>query len=280
MNNKNRAIMIAWITIIVALVGSTISGYKLISKLINKEDDEIANVTIVGRDDVVNRDEKNNIIVDMDNNIKKNNIETDSLGDKGDGSIINSENKLINNENNKKEPQNTDLVKITDYIPSIKIDLKYATKDNFTKTIIYKNNDAYLRYGTIKKLKIVQEKLNKQGYSILVYDAYRPVWAQKKLWEIYPDPVYVANPNNGYSNHSRGNTIDVSIIKIDGAEVAMPSKFDDFTDLANRDYSDVSEEQRNNALLLENLMIQNGFNAYQQEWWHYSDIDTYEIVQE
>ena len=187
------------------------------------------------------------------------------------GNIINTEESFI-------EPKDEDLVEIRKYIPNIKIDLKYATEDNFTGVIIYDNDIALLRYGTLKKLMKVQEKLNEQGYSLLILDAYRPTKAQFKLWSICPDPTYVANPNNGFSNHSRGNTIDVSIVKIDGSKIEMPSKFDEFSKLANRDYNDVSEEAKKNALLLENTMKENGFNAYFGEWWHFSDTDSYDVV--
>lgn len=73
----------------------------------------------------------------------------------------------------------------------------YATENNFTGVRIYDFTDAYLRYGTVKKLANVQKELKEQGYSLKIWDAYRPFEAQQKLWEVYPDPNYVANPANG-----------------------------------------------------------------------------------
>ena len=178
----------------------------------------------------------------------------------------------------KKEPQNEELVKIKDYIPDIIIDLKYATNDNFTKQIIYENNEAFLRYGTIKKLIKVQNELNKKGYTLVIWDAYRSVENQFKLWNAYPDANYVSNPNTGYSSHSKGNTVDITIKKSNGNSVEMPSEFDNFTKLADRDYSDISNTAKENILLLESIMYSNGFKGYQKEWWHYTDSTDYEII--
>lgn len=81
------------------------------------------------------------------------------------------------------------MVRILDYIPTVYIELKYATTDNFTGKIIYDFTDASLRYGTIKKLKAVQEELPEKGYSLKIWDAYRPVNAQFALWDVCPNPV-------------------------------------------------------------------------------------------
>ncbi len=179
----------------------------------------------------------------------------------------------------KPEPADEDLVLIKDYIPDIVIDLKYATKDNFTGQVIYESADAYLRYGTVKRLMVVQNGLKPLGYKLLIWDSYRPVEAQFKLWEICPDSTYVANPNKGYSSHSRGNTIDVSIVTLAGKEVEMPTGFDDFSVEADRDYSDVSQTAAENALMLEQIMEDAGFRGYSGEWWHYTDTTDYPVIE-
>lgn len=192
--------------------------------------------------------------------------------------IITNKEKITNNEINNIEIDDEELVKVIDYIPNIIIDLKYATSDNFTGQVIYENNVAFLRYGTIKKLIKVQDALNNNGYTLVIWDAYRPVESQFKLWEIYPDAKYVSDPNKGYSSHSRGNTIDVSIMKLDGTCIEMPSEFDDFSTKADRNYEDVSNEAKNNVELLENVMKTYGFKGYFNEWWHYSDEIKYEVI--
>ena len=175
-------------------------------------------------------------------------------------------------------PSDEELVLVKDYIPDIYIDLKYATDDNFTGTVIYDSKDAYLRYGTVKKLAEVQNELRQSGYSLKIWDAYRPTSAQFKLWEICPDPTYVSNPNNGFSKHSRGNAVDVCLVKSDGSAVEMPSGFDDFSTIADRDYGDVSAEAAYNAELLEKLMTAHGFVGYSGEWWHYCDTNSYPVI--
>lgn len=177
------------------------------------------------------------------------------------------------------EPADEELVLLQTYLPSVFVDLKYATTDNFTGSVIYDFTAASLRYGTVKKLAAAQETLLQQGYSLKIWDAYRPVRAQFRLWEICPDPVYVANPNTGHSRHSKGNTVDVTLVCADGTEVPMPSGFDDFSALADRDYSDVSAEAARNAEILEQAMAQSGFEGYSGEWWHYSDSTDYPVVE-
>ena len=175
------------------------------------------------------------------------------------------------------EPAPADLVAVVDYIPGIYTELRYASDNNFTHQVIYSFSDAYLRYGTVQKLASAQAVLETEGYSLLIWDAFRPVSAQFKLWEICPDPAYVANPEKGYSSHSRGSTVDITLVTLDGDPVEMPTDFDDFTAMADRDYSDVSEEAAANAGLLEEAMTAAGFKPYSAEWWHYSDTEPYPV---
>ena len=176
-------------------------------------------------------------------------------------------------------PPDGELVRILDYIPDAVIDLRYATENNFTKTVIYDDAEAYLCYGTVKKLCKVQEKMKENGFRIIIWDAYRSVEAQYRLWEVYPDPTYVADPRNGrITSHSRGNTIDIGIVYEDGSEVELPSAFDEFSSLADRDYSDVSETAAENSKFLETVMNQYGFSGSWGEWWDYSDLETYDLI--
>ena len=162
------------------------------------------------------------------------------------------------------EPEDTALVRVRDYIPDIWVDLRYAGEDNFTGAAIYDFSDAYLRYGTVRKLAAVQETLRGEGLSLLIWDAYRPQYAQRLLWERCPDPNFVANPDIGGSKHSSGGTVDITLCTSDGAPVEMPSGFDEFSALADRDYSDVSAGAAANAEKLERLMEQ------MENLWAYS----------
>lgn len=175
------------------------------------------------------------------------------------------------------EPSDEAFVRVLDYIPEATQELMYATQGNFTGKVIYDFEEAYLRYGTVKKLMLVSDDLAELGLYLKIWDGFRPVSAQFTLWEVCPDPTYVANPNQGYSSHSRGNTIDLTLVDASGAELEMPTGFDDFSSKADRNYSDCSETAANNAQLLEILMEKHGFSGYYGEWWHYSDTVSYPV---
>ena len=175
------------------------------------------------------------------------------------------------------EPTEDSFVRVIDYIPTIRQELRYATEENFTGQVIYDFQDAYLRYGTVKKLKAVCEDLAQMGIYLKIWDGFRPTTAQFTLWEVCPDKTYVADPNTGFSSHSRGNTVDVTLVDANGTEFPMPTGFDDFTAKADRDYSDCTEQERNNAMILELIMEKHGFKGYAGEWWHYSDTDSYPV---
>ena len=178
------------------------------------------------------------------------------------------------------EPEPGDFVRVTDYLPEIRVDLRYAGEDNFTGQVIYSFSGAYLRYGTLEKLSAAQETLAEAGYGLLLWDAFRPTAAQFRLWEVCPDPAYVANPQRGFSSHSRGNTVDLTLVTPEGGAVEMPTGFDDFSPLADRDYSDVPETAAANARLLESAMTAAGFRPYQGEWWHFTDTDDYPVEED
>ena len=170
------------------------------------------------------------------------------------------------------------FVRIADYIPTVKVALAYATTNNFTKKRIYEFTDAYLRFGTVKKLIQVSKELETHGLGLIIWDGFRPVQAQAKLWEIYPNAAYVSHPVSGKRTHSRGNTVDVSLYNLKtGEQVAVPTEYDNFTARADRDYSDCTEEAAANARLLEQIMEKHGFSPYFSEWWHFTDTVDYPV---
>lgn len=167
------------------------------------------------------------------------------------------------------------FVRVQDYVPRIMVDLKYATEDNFTGKAIYDFTDAYLRYGTVMKLLKVQAELEEQGMGLKIWDAYRPHSAQWALWEVCPNPAYVANPSSGTTSHTRGDTIDITLVYADGTDVKMPTGFDDFSAAADRNYGDCDAEAAANATLLQETMYKYGFTGYVGEWWDFSDTTMY-----
>lgn len=174
-----------------------------------------------------------------------------------------------------------DMVNLAEFIPGIEVDLRYATPNNFTGAIIYDDDTAYLRRGTAEKLKAAQAEFATYDYTIKVWDAYRPPAAQFKLWEKVPDARFVINPHKGYSYHSRGVAVDITLVDKNGQEVVMPTGFDDFTARADRDYGDLDSETEARARFLEEIMLKHGFNSIHYEWWHFidSDKDDYPIYE-
>lgn len=173
------------------------------------------------------------------------------------------------------EPMDRELVCLRDAAPEFFVDLRYAGTNNFTGQAIYDFSDAWLRYGTVKKLLAAQESLSREGFGLLIWDAYRPVSAQYALWAAVPDPVYVADPTRGHSLHANGGTVDLTLVYADGTQPEMPTDFDDFSALADRNYGDVSDAAAANAAALENALYAAGFSGYSAEWWHFSDRTSY-----
>ena len=172
---------------------------------------------------------------------QKKNVTTDDVSEKETANIQETAaqevtaQKIITQEiTTEKEPEDDEYVLVKKYIPDIYVELRYATENNFTGVKIYDFTEAYLRYGTVKKLAQVQKELKQQGYSLKIWDAYRPFEAQQKLWEVYPDPNYVANPANGMKKHNLGGTVDITMVAADGSVISMPTEFDDFSLKADR----------------------------------------------
>ena len=217
---------------------------------------------------------------------QKKNVTTDDVSEKEMANIqetaaqeVTAQEIITQEITTEKEPEDDEYVLVNKYIPDIYVELMYATDNNFTGVRIYDFTDAYLRYGTVKKLANVQKELKEQGYSLKIWDAYRPFEAQQKLWEVYPDPNYVANPANGMKKHNLGGTVDITMVAADGSVISMPTEFDDFSLKADRNYSDIEDEEAvKNVMILQNAMENNGFTGYQGEWWDYSDTVEYEAV--
>ena len=179
------------------------------------------------------------------------------------------------------EPEDEELVRVIDYLPSVREELAYATGDNFTGQQVYDFYNTYLRYGTVKKLAAVCAELEEQSLGILIWDGFRPVSAQAALWGICPDPKYVSHPVTGTRAHCRGNAVDLTLCDLEtGERLEMPTGFDDFSALADRDYGDCTDVAAENARLLERIMKKHGFKPYSAEWWHYTDTDSYPVAED
>jgi zinc D-Ala-D-Ala dipeptidase len=166
------------------------------------------------------------------------------------------------------------LVDITKTMPSIQLDLRYNTKNNFTRTKLYKKaTTTYLRKDAANALQKVQHQLQKSGLRLKIFDAYRPYAATVLMWDLIKDERYVANPKSG-SNHNRGLAIDLTVIDVNGNELPMGTGFDNFTDTAHHSFTSLPAYIMHNRKLLKTTMEQYGFKALETEWWHFSYINS------
>lgn len=155
--------------------------------------------------------------------------------------------------------------------PDVIVDLRYATTNNFTGKVIYDFDQAIAREDTVRKLAVASDNLKRQGYRIKIWDAYRPVYAQKHLFEVYPDPTWVAEPDPNFS-HQKGVTFDVTLTDLAGNELEMPTAFDDFTAAAKRTAPRTQQIDKNYHILTD-AMETAGFVGYENEWWDFRDAD-------
>lgn len=168
-----------------------------------------------------------------------------------------------------KKDTNNKMIRLTNFIPNVIFDWKYATTNNFTKQVLYVNPTAYLRVEAANNLKNVAIELEKKGLGIKIFDAYRPYSVTKKMWQVVPDDRYASDPAKG-SGHNRGIAIDLTLYNLKtGEELKMPTPYDDFTENAHVNYMQLSNEILSNRAVLINTMQQFGFKVLDTEWWHF-----------
>lgn len=162
----------------------------------------------------------------------------------------------------------SEFVDIKSIIPQIQVELKYATKDNFTGHSVYDFHCCLLLKETAHRLRDVQTELETMGLGLKVWDGYRPIAVQWKFWELVPDERYVSDPRKG-GRHTRGTSVDLTLITKEGQELLMPSDFDDLSEKAHQDNVEASEETIKNRELLREVMEKHGFIGFPTEWWHF-----------
>lgn len=185
------------------------------------------------------------------------------------------------------------FVVLADYVPSVIQEIRYYSTYNFIGDRIdgYEEPCALITIEAARALKSVANELNVLGYRLKVFDAYRPAGAVKHfvLWGIedtdirmkpyfYPDlekqELFVKGYIAAQSSHSRGSTVDLTLFDMKtGREVDMGSPFDYFSELSHPGYRGVTEEQYENRMLLQSIMVRNGFQPYECEWWHFTLAD-------
>ncbi len=175
-----------------------------------------------------------------------------------------------------------DLVELTQLDSTIRLDIRYATPNNFMKRKMYTEARAFLQRPAAEALVRVQRKLRKEGFSLIIFDGYRPWSVTKEFWDWTPAEKrkFVANPAQG-SKHNRGCAVDLSLYDLKtGNEVLMPSPFDDFTAKAAADFHGGKRSQRRMRNHLRRVMESEGFTVNPVEWWHfdYKDWREYRVL--
>lgn len=163
----------------------------------------------------------------------------------------------------------TTFVRLADFSDAFTYDLRYATANNFLKAQVYDCAECYTRVKTAKALIKANNDFQKKGVRIKFFDCYRPNSVQYKMWEIVPNPQYVANPKKG-SIHNKGGAVDITLETLAGEELDMGTDFDYFGKKAYHDNNQLPQNILDNRKLLKRTMEENGFWSIRTEWWHYN----------
>jgi D-alanyl-D-alanine dipeptidase len=165
----------------------------------------------------------------------------------------------------------SDLVELAKLDSTIKLDIRYATWNNFLGTPVYTQARAFLQRPAAEALLRAHRDLKTHGYGLIIHDGYRPWYVTKIFWEATPidKRIFVADPAVG-SNHNRGCAVDLSLYDLTtGTEVTMPSGYDEMSDRAYADFPGGTAEERARRALLRGVMEKQGFKVNPEEWWHF-----------
>src|ERR1700721_4790740 len=162
----------------------------------------------------------------------------------------------------------SDLVELVKLDPGIKLDIRYATTNNFLGTPLYTQARAFLQRPAAEALVRANQELKTQGYGLIIHDGYRPWYVTEIFWNATPDDkkIFVANPKEG-SKHNRGCAVDLSLSDLrTGEEVKMPSGYDEMTKRGYADYPGGTAEERARRALLREAMEKQGFQVFPPAW--------------
>lgn len=175
----------------------------------------------------------------------------------------------------------SDLVDLAGFDPRLKLDIRYATSNNFMSSVLYPTARALLQRPAAEALRRAHDRLRAQGYGLVVLDAYRPWRVTRAMWDRFPRArAFLADPLKG-SRHNRGAAVDVTLFDLgSGTPVAMPSDYDEFSERAHPDFPGGTPAQRAARDRLRAAMEAEGFSVYANEWWHFDhrDWQTYPVL--
>lgn len=167
------------------------------------------------------------------------------------------------------EVADSTFVRLADYSDDFSFDIRYATENNFLESQVYECGECYTRARTARALIAANRDFREKGVRIRFFDCYRPHDVQFRMWEIVPNPQYVADPKKG-SIHNRGGAVDITLETLDGQMLDMGTDFDYFGKRAYHDNLDLPEKILENRKLLKEIMAKHGFASIRTEWWHYN----------
>jgi len=173
------------------------------------------------------------------------------------------------------EPQEADPMEVVDLAkidPTIRIDSRWAGSDNMLGRRAYAKNRCVLRRAAAERLARVQKRLKTQGLGLKVWEGYRPMWMQRYLWDTVGDPDLISHPSSGRRTHIRGIAVDVTLVDLQGRELAMPTGYCEFSKAEQMKHGAMKlpEEVLKNRKTLLDAMTAEGFEPYKNEWWHYN----------
>jgi D-alanyl-D-alanine dipeptidase len=172
------------------------------------------------------------------------------------------------------------LVDVQSVDASIRLDLRYATPNNFLHATLYPVARVFVRQPVAAALRDVQHELAAQSLGLKIFDGYRPYRVTERMWEPIRNPDFVADPAKG-SRHNRGAAVDLTLVELaSGNELAMPTPYDDFTTRARQDFNDLPADVLANRAKLRDVMTRHGFEPLESEWWHfdYAGWKSYELL--
>jgi len=164
-----------------------------------------------------------------------------------------------------------DLVELVRVEPSIRLDVRYATANNFVGRPVYRQPRVFLQRPAAEAVARAHRALASKGYGLLVFDGYRPWSVTRLFWQVTPPHLkeFVADPRKG-SRHNRGCAVDLTLFDLaTGRELEMPTAYDDFTEKAAQDYAGATPAQSAHRRILRDAMLAEGFLIYPSEWWHF-----------
>jgi D-alanyl-D-alanine dipeptidase len=161
------------------------------------------------------------------------------------------------------------LVDVETFSRPPKLDVRYATKANFTHQRLYPRAKVFLHRDAAQALAAVQTDLAKDGLRLKIFDGYRPLSVQQRMWDLIRDERYVSNPAVNRGRHTRGTAVDVTLVDSSGRDLPMGTDYDDFSEKAHPDFAGLPQRVKRNRACLAAAMTRHGFEAYPFEWWHF-----------